>query len=125
MIREPKIFSDGYQLSVMVFNRTRAFPKHFRPTLARRLEEASLDLMLTLKIASFSREAKESHLSQASERLDEIRVLLQLSHDMHLLNPAGFAEMSAQTALVGKQIGGLSKALRKGQAGGGVPVVTP
>lgn len=114
MIREPKIYADSYQLSVMVFDRTRNFPKHFRPTLARRLEEATLDLMLAIRLATLHREARAGALARASQKLDEMRMLLQLSHDMHLLNAPGYAELSRQTTLIGKQVGGFSKAATKG-----------
>ena len=93
VIREPKIYADSYQLSVMVFDRTRNFPKHFRPTLARRLEEATLDLMLAIRLATLHREARAGALARASQKLDEMRMLLQLSHDMHLLNAPGYAEI--------------------------------
>lgn len=121
-ISDPKILVDSYQLTVMVFGRTRAFPKHFRPTLGRRLEDRVVDLTCTLRVATLNKRSsgKESRrpalLELASGHLDEIRILLQLAHDMQIVPSSGYGELSELTAAVGRQIGGLSKFEQGGHA---------
>ncbi len=53
-MKEPKIFADCYQTSIQVFNRTKNFPKALRPTIGRRLEEASLNCLISIRKASLS-----------------------------------------------------------------------
>lgn len=114
MSQDPPIISDAYQLSLALFHRTKTFTKHLRPTLGRRLEEASLDLMVHLRHFSFTREKlrRQNSLLLASERLDEIRLLSQMSFDMKALTPSGYAEVAQFSLQVGKQLGGLLKSIR-------------
>jgi hypothetical protein len=50
----PKIYVDAHSLTIKVFSRSKAFPKHYRPTLARRLEEGCLELLVQLRSAALS-----------------------------------------------------------------------
>jgi hypothetical protein len=50
-MKDPKIYSDLYQVALHVFHRTKAFPKALRPTLGRKLEEAALEALLCIKKA--------------------------------------------------------------------------
>ena len=114
-VKDPKVLADSYQLTVMVFGRTRSFPKHYRPTLGRRLEDRAIDLTRAIRVASLSKAGggKDSRraacLQSASELLDEMRILLQLAHDMQIIPTTGYAELSELTAEVGRQIGGFTK----------------
>jgi hypothetical protein len=109
----PKLYADSYQLGLNIFQRTKNFPKHFRPTLGRRLEEAGMDLTLQLRLASVAPRSRfggrVDSLRLASERLDDIRIMLQMSHDLAVLTGPAYGELSELTAGVGAQIGGLLK----------------
>jgi|GEM_PF-6444613 len=52
-IKTTKVFADAYAMTLNLLSRTRNFPKHLRPTLGRRLEDACLDLTIQLRLASF------------------------------------------------------------------------
>lgn len=111
----PKILADSYQMTVMVFERTRNFPKHYRPTLGRRLEDRTIDLTSVIRVASLAPKSRAQDsrrttaLDHASQILDEIRILLQLSHDMHIITSNAYGELSELTASIGRQIGGFAK----------------
>lgn len=109
-MKATKIYSDCYQASIQIFNRTKSFPKALRPTLGRMIEEASLKCLLSIRKAEVSRSSTRlKHLYNASESLDEIRTLIQFSRDMQALNVAGFAEIVTFTKEIGKEIGGFIK----------------
>ncbi len=116
-MQDPKIYADAYQLAIMVFNRTRSYSKPLRPTLGRRLEEAAIDLLIAVRSATTTQKgvSRQAFLLQASEYLDGVRILLQLAHDMKALPAAGYAEMSEQTANVGRQVGGFLRATSRNQ----------
>ena len=107
---EPKIYADAYQLTVMIFNRTKNYPKVFRSTLGRRLEESSLDLLSSVRAAHVNKgQTRMTHLLKASKALDDSRILVQLAKDMQIIPVSGFAEISELSGEVGKEIGGLIK----------------
>lgn len=109
----PKLYADAYELGLRIFQRTKNFPKHFRPTLGRRLEEAGMDLTLRVRLALVEGKTRAagvpSQLHEASSRLDDIRIMLQMSHDLGILTGPAYGELSELTAGVGAQIGGLLK----------------
>lgn len=49
MISLPPIYSEVYHLTREILLYSRKFPKHYRPTLGRMMEEASLDLTILLR----------------------------------------------------------------------------
>ena len=107
-MKDPQIYTDGYQLALSLFHRTKSFGKHLRPTLGRKLEETAIDLVLTTKKAMFSKgDFKVKHLHKTSEILDEIRILIQLSRDLEMLTVGGYSEICLPTKELGKEIGGL------------------
>lgn len=109
-MKEPKIYSDCYQATIHVFNRTKSFPKALRPTLGRKMEEASLDCLTSVRKATVSAPSlRMKYLYAASESLDELRTLVQLAKDMNAINIAGFSEVSGLTKEIGKEIGGFIK----------------
>jgi len=109
-MKRPKIYSDCYQATIHVFHRTKAFPKALRPTLGRKIEEASLGLLLNVSKASVSKSSyRLKHLYAASDALDELRTLVQFGRDMQAINNVGFSEISALTKEIGREIGGFIK----------------
>ena len=128
---EPKVFSDAYKLTLDIFHATKSFPKPYRPSLGRRIEEHALDMTQSIRIALFSplkatsnREASDrvatkslrlEHLTKASHCLDEIRVVLKFSYDLKIISIGKYQEFSEHTQELGRELGGLLKAASKGQ----------
>jgi len=124
---DAKVLVDSYQLTMMIFKKSRSFPKQYRPTLGRRLEDGAINLTLAIRVAVLASGKDRSPrrarcLAQASEHLDEIRILLQLSHDLEILVTSAYGDLCEMTATVGRQLGGLSKFHQyHGRAGSGTP----
>lgn len=110
-MRETKVYSDCYQATIQVFHRTKNFSKAMRPTLGRRIEEATLDCLVNVRKASVvkSKAQRLQHLTNADESLDELRTLIQLAKEMQELNVAAFSELSKHTKEIGRELGGWLK----------------
>jgi hypothetical protein len=93
-LKLPKVYSDTYQLTLDVFDRTKSFPKQMRPNLGRRLEEASLDLTsATRKMLLCSKKdesLKKRYIQIATESLDDLKFLTQLASDLTILTASGY-----------------------------------
>ena len=109
-MKDPKLYTDAYQLGLSLFYRTKSFSKHLRPTLGRSIEEAALSLIFATKRAMFSgSESRIKHLHKVSDILDDIRILLQLSRDLEMLSVGGYGELSELTKEIGRELGGILK----------------
>lgn len=110
-MRETKVYSDCYQATVQIFNKTKSFSKPMRPTLGRRIEEATLDCLVNVRKASVvkSPEQRLRHLNNADEALDELRTLIQLAEEMKELSVGAFSELSKHTKEIGRELGGWLK----------------
>lgn len=110
-MRETKIYSDCYQATIQVFHRTKNFSKAMRPTLGRRIEEATLDCLVNVRKASVvkSQAQRLKHLNYADESLDELRTLIQLASELRELSVGSFSELSKHTKEIGRELGGWLK----------------
>jgi hypothetical protein len=74
------------------------------------MEESILDCLLSIRKANVSNKPHRiEHLYRASNSLDDLRTLVNLSKDMQALNTAGFSEISDLTKTIGKELGGFIK----------------
>lgn len=112
-LKLPKVYSDAYQLTLDVFERTKSFPKQMRPNLGRRLEEACLDLTSTtrkmLLCSKKEQGLKKRYMRTATEALDDLKFLIQLSSDLAILTASGYGVLSERLEEIGAQIGGLAR----------------
>ncbi len=109
-MKNNKIYADAYQATIHIFSRTKAFPKHLRPTLGRKIEEAILNCLLSIRKANVTQSpTRLEHLYHASNSLDDLRTLVNISKDMQALPVTGFSEISQLTSTIGKELGGFIK----------------
>ena len=109
-MKHPKVYVDCYQAAIQIFNRTKSFPKHLRPTLGRKLEESALTCLLSVQKACVTtKDLRLTHLRSASDSLDNLKTLIQVSRDLNALHIGGLSELSTLTLEIGKEIGGFIK----------------
>jgi len=108
---DAKIVVDSYQLSMAIFKISRNFPKQYRPTLGRRLEDGSINLTLFIRIASLASKKlrRITLLEKSSEYLDEIRLLSQMCYDLQIIPIVSYGEISNMTLDIGRQLGAFLK----------------
>ncbi len=87
---------------------TEKFPHKVRFTFANRIDNLALDVVEDLVEARYSREKRHS-LARANLRLEKLRVLLRLCHQLHHLPHAQHEHAMRTIAEVGKMLGGWQK----------------
>lgn len=96
-----------------MLNRTRQIPKHYRPTLGRKLEEAIISLSMDIRSMLLTKKQdaalKQSQLSQTAKTVDDLKFLLHLGLDLKIFSPGAFGEMNEKLSSVGRQLGGMMK----------------
>ena len=107
MIKLPPIYTEAYHLAREMLRQTAHVPKMYRPTLGRRMEEAALDIVVNLRQELLK--SGPLDLKGVGLRVDELKVLIQLSHDMGILRDQAFGQLATATDKIGKMIGGLER----------------
>ena len=108
MSTEPAVFILWYDFTKWLLAKTEKFPKHVRFTLSQRIENLALDIVQQLSVARYSG-SKKKLLLEINQKLDQVRILLRLCHDMEILDHKGYHYASTQIDEAGKMLGGWQK----------------
>ena len=108
MSAEPPVFVQWYDFTKWLLAKTETFPKRVRFTLSRRIENLALDITQDLTVARYARN-KARLLADINAKLDQLRILLRLCHDMEILDHKGYRHASARIDEAGRMLGGWRK----------------
>jgi hypothetical protein len=110
MAEELVIFTRTFDLLAWILPRAADFPRPYRDTVARRLQDAALDFQESLFEASAeSGKTRLSHLRRADANLNKVRLYLRLAYQWHWLNSGQYEHVSRMVAEVGRLLGGWLK----------------
>jgi len=105
---DPPVFVLWYDFTKWLLAKTEKFPKRVRFTLSRRIENLALDITQDLTVARYARN-KARLLAEINAKLDQLRILLRLCHDMEILDHKGYRHASAKIDEAGRMLGGWKK----------------
>ncbi|EFX60653.1 hypothetical protein DAPPUDRAFT_342160 [Daphnia pulex] len=108
----PPVYSKAYHLSESLLKCTAHFPKQHRPTLGRRIEDSALDLATQLRRFLLGSAPRE--LPSLLATVDDLKVYLQLAHELTCLSHAQYHELSQSVSIIGKMLGGMKRYLDGG-----------
>lgn len=110
MTSEPPLLVLWYDLVKWILQKTEKFPKRVRFTLSNRIDNLALDIMERLTQARYAR-SKRSLLEEVSARLDRLRLLFRLCHDLGHLDHGAYRHVSENLDEAGRMLGGWLKSL--------------
>jgi hypothetical protein len=87
---------------------TEKFPHKVRFTFANRIDNLALDVVEDLVEARYTSE-KRAILKRANLRLEKMRVLLRLSHELRYLSHTSYEYAAKALSETGRMIGGWQK----------------
>lgn len=105
---ELPIFVKWQEFLAWLLPLTEKFPHKARFTFANRIDNLALDLVEDLVEARYSRQ-KRAILARANLRLEKLRMLLRLSHDLCYLSHTSYAYGTRQLYEIGSMLGGWRK----------------
>ena len=101
------IFVKTYDLLAWLIPQTMRFPKSQRFVLAKRVQDAALDVHELLIAAGKSRHSeRRRYLWQADVRLEQLRLHWRLCHTIGLLTPERYEHGARLINEVGRLLGG-------------------
>jgi hypothetical protein len=105
------VLEKAYQFLLWLVPTLEKFPKSQKFLLGDRIQALALDLLEGLVEATYSRNAAP-HLATANLRLEKLRFLFRLSHDLRLLDGRRYEFAARAIDEIGRLVGGWIKACR-------------
>jgi hypothetical protein len=106
------IYKTTYDLLAHVTQITKSFPKDFKHSLAARLREECVSLVVFIYKANAARHARGEWIESILERMQVIELLLRLSKDMRFISVKQFSDTVLLTDSIGRQAQGWLKSQR-------------
>ncbi|QQR79421.1 MAG: diversity-generating retroelement protein Avd [Deltaproteobacteria bacterium] len=110
-MEEPLIITKAYDLILYLVPQIAKFPKQYRYSLGEKLEMMSLDFLMTLIEARYSKE-KIIVLKKANLSLEKLRYCIRLCKDLKLMSHHPYEIMTKRVHEIGLQLGGWIKQSR-------------
>lgn len=95
----------AYDLNRWLLPQLERWSRRYKFSLGRRVQETALDLCLALIEAGHA-QSKPRPLYRANRLLDQLRILLRLAHDLHLLSARRHEYVTGHVDELGRMIGG-------------------
>jgi cytosine/adenosine deaminase-related metal-dependent hydrolase len=109
-MNESPIFSKTYDFLLWLLPQASKFPRHYRFTLAERVQQHALDFQETLIRAGLRKgESRRTHLEQADEQLAQLRHIVRLCKDLNFFTLKQYEYAAGQLAELGRLLGGWKK----------------
>ncbi len=105
---ELPIFTRWLEFLAWLLPATEKFPKRVRFTFADRINNLALDIVEDLVEARYSR-GKQPLLKRVNLRLEKLRILLRLCHQLQYLPHQGYEHAMRELNPMGRMLGGWIK----------------
>ena len=102
------VFTQWVEFLAWLLPTTEKFPQKIRFTFASRIDNLALDVVEDLVEARYTRD-KQAVLQRANLRLEKLRVLLRLCHQLTYLPHAKYEHAMRRINAVGAMLGGWRK----------------
>jgi hypothetical protein len=107
---ELPIYRVTYQLLERITKYARNFPRDMKLSLAGRLQQECVELVLNVYRANAARQGRAQYINVVLERVQVVELLIRLCRDLHLVSTAQYAAVIELTDQIGRQAQGWRKA---------------
>jgi hypothetical protein len=112
MAYSDNILTLTYDFLVYLIPELSKFPRDQKFLLADRIESLVLDILDDFIIAYYSKQ-KIERLREANLKLERLRYLIRLSHDLHLLSNKKYGIISGKINEIGGTVGNWIKSIKQ------------
>lgn len=111
------IYRAGYELAKSVMGAAKNFPRDFRHSLGKTLQEEVILLVRDIYKANAAIN-KLNYIDSILERLSAVEMLSQMAFDFRIMSVKAISEIAGHVAAIGKQAGGWRNYANKGNMQG-------
>jgi hypothetical protein len=111
-IHETPVFQKSYDLYKALHELIKKYPKGDRYSLGEKTRIQILELIEAItKAGHAKKEWKVPQIEQAIAKLELIKVLIRLGHDMHCLNEKQSVSIQEKVQEIGRMLGGWKRSI--------------
>lgn len=99
-----RLFEEWMETTRWLLERTARFPKRLRHSLTDRIENLALGILEDVTSAAY-RSSKMEKLKSADDRLNRLRVMVRLGHELRLLSHGQYEEAAKRLDTAGRLLG--------------------
>lgn len=115
------IYKASYDMILQLFHVIKKYPKEFKYTLGEQLKKDSLTLISSIykahiavwSISSGRWVVAHDLLLEARWHLESVRVMLRISHDLHVIPVEKFAVLQVSLENISKQLSGWDSSMKR------------
>ena len=107
-LQGPAIFSEVYDLILLLYQVVRGFPKSQQFVLGQRIEQTAVSILAGI-VAANSSPGKLPHLREVSVEVEKLRVFIRLAKDLRFVSFSKYEALSERVDTVGRMLGGWTK----------------
>ena len=111
MLHELTIYQKHYDLILYAVPIINKYPRQHRFTIGQQTLNCLVDIARLIVQANRERDKRRSQF-EVDTKLEELRLLIRLAKDLHLLNLQNYGQMSERISEIGRLLGGWIKAAR-------------
>ncbi len=110
-----KVYQDAKEFYKIILKTAKSFPKIFDFELTSQLRRAALSIILNIAEGSAKESDKDfnRYIQSALGSVNEVVDCLELAYETQLITKQKFDELVLMNESIAKQLGGLSKKLKK------------
>ena len=102
---ELPVYKQGYDLLIMVYQRTKTFNREYKYTLGERLKNEVTDMLINIYKANKSKKDNRlSHVDMARQNVEVVRLLFRVCKDAKIIGMKGFVAINAKVEALSKQL---------------------
>ena len=102
------LYQKTYDFLLYIYPVVAKFPKYEKFTLQTQIKNCVIDFQRHVIKANKST-TKKSHLYEADVLLEELKMLIRLSHDLRYINPKQYGVICGKVTEIGALLGGFIK----------------
>ncbi|MDP2104111.1 MAG: four helix bundle protein [Candidatus Gracilibacteria bacterium] len=107
------VYRASYDFFVATFAFTKTFTKEYKYTLGENIKKETIELMMGVYQANSDQLGRYDLLRKARIRLETIRLLLRLTHDLGQINLKKFIDLNTKIESISKQLAMWQKSANK------------
>ncbi len=98
------VYKETYDFFLAVFAFTKTFTKEYKYTLGESIKKETMELMMGIYHANSDRNNRTKLLDEARAKIETIRLLLRLTHDLKQIRLEKFVELNVKIEAISKQV---------------------